>query len=163
MELATRQFGPRRVLGGVGQTIVRDLGGPVVDPHRGRLRLGVLRAAPVARPGGHLRGGVLEINRLIAMNIGHEPAAQGVAPVQKSQSLAVATVHPDRPEVQPPSPRLGDHLQRQCRLATVVPSVLRDGGLLAARRVVRPRLGQIQPSVHQAGNLPPHVAARPWS
>ena len=91
----------------------------------------------------------------MAMDIGHESAAQGVEPVQKRRLLTVATVHADIPEVQPPALRRGDHLQCQRGLAAVVPGVLRDGGLRAAQRVVRPGLGQIQPGVHQAGHLPP--------
>ena len=56
-------------------------GGPVVDPHCGRRRLGMPRAAPASRPYRHLRSGVLQINRLITMDIRHEPAAQGVEPL----------------------------------------------------------------------------------
>ncbi|WP_295449801.1 hypothetical protein [uncultured Thiodictyon sp.] len=43
-------------------------GGPVVDPHRGRLRLGAQWAAPASRPRGHLRCGILKINRKYALD-----------------------------------------------------------------------------------------------
>jgi hypothetical protein len=89
------------------------------------------------------------------MDIGNESAAQGVEPVQKGRFLAVATVHADIPEAQPTPLRRGDHLQCQRGLAAVLAGVLRDGRPFAALGVIRPRLGQVQAGVHQAGHLPP--------
>jgi hypothetical protein len=129
-------------------------GRPSVNPHRVRLGLEVNRTFPASRPDWYLRVGVLEVDGLIAMHIGHEAATQLVECLQKGRFLAIATVHPDTSEANPALERRFNHLQRLLCLAAVAPRFYWNRRLAATRLVFRPRLRQIQTGIEQAGHLP---------